>query len=255
MQPTEPTKPIIVATIPCYNEEHYIADVVHRTKKYVDQVIVIDDGSQDNTLKVAQDAGACVIRSESNIGAGAATKSCFKAAKTHSADILVTLDGDNQHFPEEIPNLLAPILSDDADLVIGTRFRGGVSNIPRYRKLGISLITWLINIGSDVKISDAQSCFRAHNARLLENVNITDSGFGFSVQIIIEARRKGYRIMEVPISCLYHPESSTMNPISHGLRVVLAVIKYRINPSGLTNKISYFISMFRGRKKGEGSKS
>ncbi len=112
----------IIAVIPCFNEENFIGDIVTRARIYADKVIVIDDGSTDNTSEVAKAAGAEVIRHERRRGAGAATKSGFEAAKTNNADILVTLDGDRQHDPDEIPQVLAPILSCKADLVIGSRF-------------------------------------------------------------------------------------------------------------------------------------
>jgi len=223
----------VLAAIPCFNEQNFIADVVTRAKKYVDQVIVIDDGSTDDTAKVAQTAGAEVIRHEARKGAGAATKSGFEAAKRGNADIIVTLDGDGQHNPEDIPKPLAPILSNEADLVIGSRFLQPTpgtqqTNIPRYRKFGINVITWLYNLGSKVKVSDSQSSFRAHTCQLIDALNITEDGFGFSVQVLIQARRKGFVIKEVPISCLYHSQGSSLNPVVHGLGVAFTVIKLRL---------------------------
>jgi len=112
----------VVAAIPCYNTERSIADVVAKTKKYVDEVIVIDDGSKDKTARVAKAAGAIVISHKTNKGYGGAIKSCFAAALAHGADVLVIIDGDGQLNPHEIPALLAPILNQEADLVIGSRF-------------------------------------------------------------------------------------------------------------------------------------
>ncbi len=244
--------PKIIAAIPCLNEEAFIGDIVTRAKKYVDKVIVIDDGSTDNTSEAAQAAGAEVIKHETKQGAGAATRTAFEVVKRSQADILVTLDGDGQHNPDEIPQLLAPILNGEADLVIGSRFlppRQSTSqespvispppqlstndyrlptNIPRYRKFGIDVITFLYNFGSKGRVSDAQCCFRAQNRKLIEAVNITEAGFGFSVQVLIQARKKGFTIKEVPISCIYHSQSSSMNPITHGLGVAFDVIKHRL---------------------------
>jgi len=233
---TKHTKPTIIAAIPCLNEEQFIRDIVTRTRRYVDKVIVIDDGSIDNTLEVAKAAGAEVIRHGTRQGAGAATRSAFEAAKTCRADVLVTLDGDGQHNPDEIPQVLAPILRDEADLVIGSRFLQPTqrtqetqgNNIRRYRKFGIDVITWLYNLGSKIKVSDSQSCFRAHSRRLLDAINMTESGFSFSVEILIKARRKGLVIAEAPISCVYHSQGSSLNPVAHGLGVAFAVIKLRL---------------------------
>ena len=218
-------RPKVIATIPCYNEERFIGEIVLRAKKHVDQVIVVDDGSHDGTSQAARAAGALVVTRESNNGAGAATKSCFEAAKANRADIVVTLDGDNQHTPDEIPRLIAPILKGEADLVIGSRFLNGQSSVPRYRKLGIGVITWLFNVGAKLKVSDAQSGFRAYSRRILDTLSLTERGMGVSVEVLIKARGKGFTIKEVPISCRYHSTSSTMNPVRHGLGVALTVAK------------------------------
>jgi glycosyltransferase involved in cell wall biosynthesis len=190
---------------------------------------VVDDGSTDATPKVARAAGAEVIRHRENQGAGAATKTAFKTAKRKHADIVVTIDGDGQHNPDEIPQLLAPILKGKADLVIGSRFlRPRLQQMPRYRKFGIDVITFLYNLGSKLRVTDSQCCFRAQNRRLIEAVNITERGFSFSVQVLIQARKKGFIIKEVPVSCIYHSQGSNLNPVIHGLGVALNVIKLRL---------------------------
>lgn len=217
-----------MAVIPCLNEGQFISDIVTRARKYADRVIVIDDGSTDNTAEAAEKAGAKVIKHGVRRGAGAATRSAFEAAKEYEADILVTLDGDGQHNPDEITQVLAPILNGEADLVIGSRFlQPDFIKAPRYRKFGIDVITWLYNFGSKVKVSDSQSCFRAHSRRLIEAVEITEDGFVFSVQVLIQARRKNFVIREVPVSCIYHLDGSSLNPVAHGLGVAWGVIKLR----------------------------
>lgn len=228
-KPTQKTKLQVIVAIPCFNEGRFICDIVARARRYVDRVIVVDDGSTDDTTEKAKAAGAEVIRHERRQGAGAATRSAFETAKTCNADVLVTLDGDGQHNPDEIPQVLAPTLSDEADLVIGSRFlQPALNYAPKYRILGIDAITCLYNFGSGLKVSDSQSCFRAHSRRLFEAINITEKGFGFSVQVLIEARKRGFVITEVPISCIYHSEGSSLNPIAHGLGVVWNVVKLRI---------------------------
>ena len=235
---TKRTKPKVIVAIPCLNEGQFISDIVTRARKYADVVIVIDDGSTDNTAEAAEKAGAKVIKHEARQGAGAATRTAFEAAKRYDADILVTLDGDGQHNPYEIPQVLAPVLRGEADLVIGSRFlqpnlnkfqqiSSSFNHAPKYRKFGIDVITWLYNFGSKKKVSDSQSCFRAHSRRLIEAINITENGFGFSVQVLIQARRKNFVIREVPISCIYHLQGSSLNPIVHGLGVTLKVVKLR----------------------------
>jgi glycosyltransferase involved in cell wall biosynthesis len=221
-------RPKIVAAIPCYNEEQFIDDVVRRVSQHVDLVAAIDDGSSDQTADAARAAGALVVEHDTNQGYGAAIRSCFDVATAKGADVLVTIDGDGQHDPNEVLDVLEPLLSGEADMVIGTRFMGKSNNVPRYRKFGIDVITFLYNVGSSSWISDAQSGLRAYNREVLDAFELTETGMGVSVQTLIQARRKGYRIAEVPISCTYHSAGSTLNPVSHGVGVALTVIKLRL---------------------------
>ena len=221
------TRPKVVAAIPCFNTELSIADVVSRARKYVDQVIVIDDGSRDGTAEVAKAAGALVINHGTNRGYGIAVKSCFEAAKANAADVLVVLDGDGQHNPDEIPRLLAPVLRGEADLTIGSRFIADNHNMPRYRKFGISVINSLWNFGSKVKVSDTQSGFRVYRRGVLQGVSLVETGMSISVEALEKIRSKGATIKEVPISCLYVPSVLNMGAIRHGLRVALSVIRIR----------------------------
>jgi len=232
--PGQNPRPKIIAAIPAYNEAKYIGQVVRQTKKYVHQVIVVDDGSTDETAKEAKTAGAAVIRHEINQNYGGAIKSCFKAARKLAADILVTIDGDGQHNATEIPLLITPVIKGEADIVIGSRFLNGHNGIPRYRKFGIDVITWLYNFGSSVKLSDTQSGFRVYNKKALESITyLQDNKMAISVETIVKARKANLVMREVPISCKYHAQSSTLNPVTHGLSVALAAVKYRLQPTNI----------------------
>ncbi|MEE9304548.1 MAG: glycosyltransferase family 2 protein [Thiotrichaceae bacterium] len=221
----------VVAVIPCYNEEKTIADIVTRTTKYVEKVVVADDCSIDKTVDIALKAGATVVANEIRQGFGGNMLSGISSAMTNGKpDIVVTLDGDGQHNPDEIPRVIEPILKGQTDIVIGSRFMGDY-DAPRYRKFGIDVITWLYNVGNEQKITDAQSCLRAYKREVLESVNLEEKGFGLSTEILVKARAKGFRIVEVPVSCIYHKEfsmNSSMNPIKHGLSVALCTIKWRL---------------------------
>jgi glycosyltransferase involved in cell wall biosynthesis len=217
----------VVAAIPCLDEESFVGDLVRSVAGHVDEVIVVDDGSSDGTSEAARKAGASVVRHATNEGPGVAYRSCFEAARVRDADVLITLDGDGQHLPEELPRILAPLSNGEADVVIGSRFLGEYQ-IRRYRKFGIDVITWLYNLGSPIKVRDAQSCYRGYSRRALDTLSIAENGFGFSVELLVQARRYGLSIKEVPISCVYHPASHSMNPVLHGVSVALMVIKHRL---------------------------
>ena len=225
---TKATGRKVVAAVPSYNVEAFVGDVVRRTIEYVDEVVVIDDGSSDRTAEVARTSGALVESHEKNSGYGEAIKSCFEVARTRNADVLVILDGDGQHNPDEVPGIIDPILKGEADIVLGSRFIDGKSDVPRYRRFGIHVITWLFNMGSKTKITDSQSGFRAYGKRCIDSIMLKEKGMSISVEILIKARRKALTFKEVPISCRYHAHSSTMNPLKQGLGVAIKVVIMRL---------------------------
>ena len=151
----------ILAAIPCFNEEATIGSVVIKAKRYVDEVLVVDDGSIDDTANVAKEAGATVIRHGGNRGYGAAIQSCIKYAREHDFDAMVILDGDGQHDANEIPTVLKPILEGKADISVGSRFleERHKKKVPLYRRFGIKVITWFTNLGSgkSKRVVDGQS--------------------------------------------------------------------------------------------------
>ncbi len=235
----ESKQPRIIVGVPAYNEEQFIGEIVRKASVFADEVIVVDDGSTDNTYQVAEAAGALVIRHEVNIGVGAATRICFDEARRLNADVLVTLDGDGQHDPDEIAQVAIPCLVGRADLVIGSRFKANHGSMPAHRKFGIKTITWMCNLGSNVKTGDAQSCFRAYGRKAIHSLNCKEQGFSFSVDLLIQSRECGLNITEVPISCIYHANCHTANPVIHGLGVSLAVIELRLKSTflAITNTI------------------
>jgi glycosyltransferase involved in cell wall biosynthesis len=234
-----PTAQFVVAGIPAFNEEHSIAHMVIEAQKFADTVIVCDDGSSDLTAKIAGRLGAEVVRHEKNRGYGAAIRSLFKKAMDLGADILVTLDGDGQHDASEIPRLIQPIKQDKADIVIGSRFinETGSSEMPFYRKIGAQLITKMVNGSAKNGISDSQSGFRAYNRQAIERLCVSEVGMGASVQILLEASKNNLRIYEVPSTCKYengNVSTSTKNPFTHGVSVVMSIIRIIVEERPLT---------------------
>jgi len=220
----------IIAVIPAYNEEKFISDLIARTKKYVDQVIVADDNSKDNTYLESIKSGAFVVSHKTELrGTGSNTYRGIQEALKQGADIIVTLDGDGQHNPDEIPDVVKPILDNQADFVIGSRYKDFV--VPLYRRFGISVITFLFNLGSSSKVADSQSGFRAHRSKMFESIEITERDFSFSVETLVKIREHNFRMKEVPIKCIYHKnlsDNSTISPVKHGTKVALSVIKWRL---------------------------
>lgn len=215
----------IAVLIPALDEEATIARVVIKSRQLADKVIVCDDGSRDMTAQIAESLGAEVIRHSRNLGYGASLSSLFERALSTDADIFVTLDGDAQHNPEEMQKLVDPISKADADITVGSRFLGGKSNVPRYRKAGIGVITNVANWVSDTELTDAQSGFRAYNRKALEAVSPSDMGMGASTEILLKAGKAGLKIVEVPVTVSYH-ERHARNPVYHGVQVLFSSVKH-----------------------------
>ena len=191
-------------------------------QKYVDQVIVCDDGSSDMTAAIAEKLGAKVIRHENNMGKGEAFRSLFSACREMDVDIMVTLDGDDQHDPEDIPKLVVPLARGDADIVIGARFHENNKGIPTYRRAGNRLLNAVTVNG----VSDTQSGFRAYDRKAIEVLRPSESGMGVDSEILMDASRHGLRLKEVPISVRYGiGKTSTHNPIYHTVDVLTSAIK------------------------------
>ena len=217
----------IVAIIPAYNEEEELANVIAKTLKHVDEVIVVNDGSVDRTAEVAIGAGAKVISHNINLGKGEALKSGFKAVDDDS--IIVTIDGDGQHNPDEIPDLIRPIVEDGADVVNGSRYiNGPEENTPAYRRVGQKVLDIATNISAGIKITDSQSGFRAFSSSAKNCFRFKDTGFGIESEMLVDAAESGLKIVEVPITVRYDVDGSTKDPITHGVGVLFNIIKDKI---------------------------
>lgn len=213
--------------IPAYNEEENISIIIKKLKKITDKIIVCDDGSDDSTGKIAREMGALVIRHEKNLGYGAAIRSIFLKAREQKSESLITLDSDGQHRIEDIQTVIEPIKNGQADLVIGSRFLDNDGkNVPAYRKIGIKMLTKLANTSLKQNITDSQSGFRGYGKRVIEEITPSETGMGVSNEILIKASKKGFQIVEVPITILYDGNTSTQNPIFHGSSVVMSTLKF-----------------------------
>ena len=217
----------IAVGLPAFNEEKNIGKIIAQLLNKSYAVIVCNDGSSDSTGIIAEKMGAIMINHKKNLGYGAAIGSIFKKAREDKFDILVTFDSDGQHRISDIEKIIEPIQNKMCDIVIGSRFTGdGKADMPKYRKLGIKVITNLVNSQTGKKITDSQSGFRAYNTKVLAQINPSESGMGVSTEILIKANKQKLKIKEIPITILYEGETSTHNPIAHGTSVILSTMKF-----------------------------
>lgn len=228
-------RPTVIAAIPAYNEESSIAEVVTKTLSSVDEVLVVDDGSTDNTVDRARTAGATVISHDSNRGYGRALKTAFHEAEIARADHLIVLDGDGQHDASDIQKLIATQQETGAEVVIGSRFsKGSESVLPAYRRLGLFIINILTNLSMGVvrkksRVADTQSGFRSYNkdaiATLANDETIGDR-MDASVDILYHAHHYDYDIAEVGTTVDYDvDDANTYSPLSHGIILLSNILR------------------------------
>ena len=216
--------PEVMVAIPAYNEDRFIGSVVLKAKAYADVVIVIDDGSADETAKIAEQAGALVIKHETNGGKGRALNTAFKTAREMGARALVLVDADGQHEPEEIPVVLAQILDGTADMVVGSRYLEVKSSVPMHRQMGHAAITAIGNIGSGIFLTDSQNGFRAFSRRAIEVMRFGETGFSVESEMQFIAREHGLRVREAAITITYR-DKAKRNVLAHGLFVLNGVMR------------------------------
>ena len=217
---------MLIVCIPAYNEERIIGNIVKRSMQYVDKVIVCDDGSSDQTSREAESAGAFVIKHDKNEGKGKALDSLFDYARKLDVDVMITMDGDGQFLPEEIPKLLNPVIDNKVDIVIGYRF-DDATEMPSYRKMGNKFLDKMTNLASDLPFRDTQSGFRSYSKKAIRSIRFTTKGFGADSEILIDASKKGLKITEEKITVIYDTggKTSTKNPISHSGDVISSLIE------------------------------
>ncbi|MFW6148410.1 MAG: glycosyltransferase family 2 protein [Atribacterota bacterium] len=217
-------KDTIIAIIPAFNEEKNIREVIQKCKDYVHKIIVIDDGSRDNTADIAKNMGVTTIVNEQNIGKTGSLKKGFNRGIEENAKIFVLLDADGQHNPQEIPLFLKKI-EEGFDLVIGARnFDSEV--MPGIRILANSISSYLVSLICGVRIEDSQSGYRAAKREVLEKITLNSKRFQVDTEMIIKAAKCGFKIGFVSIDTIYHPEAkSKVNQILDPVRFVILLVQ------------------------------
>lgn len=227
-QPRQQADPIrTLVAMPAYNEEASIAKTVLGARQHADAVLVVDDGSNDETAWIAGALGAIVLRHEVNRGYGGALQTIFDTAREMGVEELVVIDADGQHDPGDVPRLLAE-LRVGKDIVIGSRYAGGSGEgIPAYRKVGMKVLDTATTLaGNGLSITDSQSGFRAYGRRAIEAIRINDDGMSAGSEILIQASDHRLHVAEVPIEVRYDIEgTSSENPVLHGVGVLMNVVR------------------------------
>jgi glycosyltransferase involved in cell wall biosynthesis len=179
------------------------------------------------TASEAEKSGAVVIKHLKNKGKGAALQSLFKYSKELSIDVMVTIDGDGQFLPEEIPKIMQPILDKTTDVVIGYRF-DDTTEMPSYRRFGNKFFDKMTKLAADLPFRDTQSGFRAYSKKAVDSISFSTSGFGADSEILIDAAKKNLKISEEKITVIYNTggKTSTKNPVSHSGDVFGSLIEH-----------------------------
>jgi glycosyltransferase involved in cell wall biosynthesis len=195
----------VFCVIPAYNEAKTIATVISQVKPLVDEVVVVDDNSQDNTLTLAKEAGAIALHHPINRGQGAALQTGNTYALEHGADIIVHFDADGQFLSQEIADVAQPIKDQKAEIVFGSRFLEKKTNLPWSKKHLIMPLARLINkLFFGINLTDPQSGFRAMTKDVARQIKIENDGMAHCNEILIKSFKNKYRIQEVPITVIYH---------------------------------------------------
>lgn len=220
-------RPSVAAVIPAYQEEKHIGDVVRRTRQQLDDVLVVDDGSNDQTAARAREAGAEVIVHPQNRGKGESIKTGLRHWFDRQFDFVIVLDADGQHRPEEIDRFVAAAVSaSEPKLVVGNRMND-VAHMPLVRRIVNGYMSRKISRVCGQNIPDTQCGFRIVHRQLIPELLGGANRFDYETEMLIFASRKGYRIESVPITTVYSDEVSSIHPIRDTIRFFKLMRRYQ----------------------------
>lgn len=219
---------LLSIVVPAYNEEHTVGDIIDRLEKTLRlanldaEILVIDDCSKDKTLEIARSRRVKVFSLRQHMGKGYALRAGFHKAK---GEIIVTIDSDASNRPEELPMLLAPILQNQADLVIGSRFSGkNPASGKRFNAAGVRIFNLIIELLTGTHVSDSQSGYRAMRRIVLEKLSLRSGEYEIESEMLVKIARRGFRIRETPVSFEQRTYGvSTLDPILDGFKILMSI--------------------------------
>jgi glycosyltransferase involved in cell wall biosynthesis len=220
--------------IPAYNAGNTLGNVIERVPKSVSKIIVVDDGSSDDTYEVAKRyKGVIVLQHKQNKGYGAAQKTLFREGLKQKLDIMVILVSDKQSYPEEMDRLINPILDKKADVVLGSRALGNMKEgrMPFYKRIGNGLLTFIENIGFGTGISSFHDAYKAITKEALQKINFENftDGYLFDTYFLVSTHKKNLRFIEVPVTTYYADGiKSGVNSLKYGLAILSLIVRYKL---------------------------
>lgn len=221
----------IGAIIPAYNVAATIAQVIEGVQCWIDaaRIVVIDDGSTDGTAQIAQGTGVVVLRNPINQGKGAALKRGFGHACDQLFDAVITLDGDCQHDPAEIPRFIDCYFKTEADLILGDR-TGDFSRMPLDRRFSNKMTSLIISLITGKRVRDSQSGYRLIKTDVLKRITLVSQRYETESELLVKALRQGFAIAHVPIRTIYNAQPSHIHRLKDTLRFIRIVIRSSLCP-------------------------
>ncbi|MHA1268758.1 MAG: glycosyltransferase family 2 protein [Candidatus Helarchaeota archaeon] len=225
--PIDLAKKKIITVIPAYNEEVTIGEIIEKCKKYSNEIIVVNDGSKDDTEKIAYESGATVVSFYRNRGLGNAMRAGLREALRQEADLIITIDADGQYLTEEIPKLLDVIKNNEADLVLGSRFLGKIEKMSSTKKLGNKIFAWMVRTVTGLPLKDPNTGFRVIKSQVIKSIPLSSS-FTYTQEMILRSVEEGFRVKEIPVIFKRRNKGKSRlmsDPAEYGIRVSVILFK------------------------------